>query len=70
MIFFLEPNWMEENKISSIIQITLICQNKEAQITHEASIGKISEEELNYLRMRGLTEKEAIDLIVTGFLTI
>lgn len=46
----------------------LICQNKAAQLTHEASIGKISEEELNYLRMRGLTEKEAIDLIVTGFL--
>jgi len=46
----------------------LICRNKEAQITHEASIGKISEEELTYLRMRGLTEKEAIDLIVSGFL--
>jgi Fe-S cluster assembly scaffold protein SufB len=48
----------------------LICRNKKAQITHEASIGKISEEELNYLRMRGLTEKEAIDLIVNGFLEI
>lgn len=53
-------------KISLIPQ--LVCQNKEAQITHEASIGKISEEELTYLRMRGLTEKEAIDLIVSGFL--
>ncbi len=46
----------------------LICQNKNAQLTHEASIGKISEEELTYLRMRGLNEKEAIDLIVSGFL--
>lgn len=46
----------------------LICQNKNAQLTHEASVGKISEEELTYLRMRGLTEKEAIDLIITGFL--
>jgi len=53
-------------RISLIPQ--LICQNKEAQITHEASIGKISEEELTYLRMRGLDEKEAIDLIVSGFL--
>jgi Fe-S cluster assembly scaffold protein SufB len=52
-------------KISLIPQ--LVCQNKEALITHEASIGKISEEELTYLRMRGLTEKEAIDLIVSGF---
>ena len=48
----------------------LICQNKNAQLTHEASIGKISEEELNYLRMRGLTEEEAINLIVTGFLEL
>ncbi len=46
----------------------LICQNKMAQITHEASIGRISEEELIYLRTRGLNEKEAIGLIVNGFL--
>jgi len=46
----------------------LICSNKKAQITHEASIGKVSEEELNYLQMRGLTEKQALELIVNGFL--
>ena len=56
----------KNSKISLIPE--LICENKQAQITHEASIGKISEEELNYLRMRGLTETEAIDLIVNGFL--
>jgi len=48
----------------------LICENKKTQITHEASIGKISEDELNYLRMRGLSEKQAIDLIINGFLRI
>jgi len=55
---------------NSVISLTpeLICKNPQAQITHEASIGKISEEELNYLRMRGLAESEAIDLIVNGFL--
>lgn len=46
----------------------LICKHPKAQITHEASIGKIAEEQLNYLRMRGLIEKEAINLIVSGFL--
>lgn len=56
----------EGSKISLIPE--LICKNKKAQITHEASIGKISEEALNYLRMRGLNEKEAINLIVNGFL--
>ncbi len=48
----------------------LICKNRQAQVTHEASIGKISEEELYYLRSRGLNEQEAIDLIVNGFLEI
>ncbi|MBP8591534.1 SufD family Fe-S cluster assembly protein [Candidatus Shapirobacteria bacterium] len=46
----------------------LINKNKEAFLTHEASVGRIAEESLNYLRSRGLTEDEAIDLIVTGFL--
>jgi len=46
----------------------LVNQNKKASLTHEASVGKISEENLNYLRCRGLTEDEAINLIVTGFL--
>jgi hypothetical protein len=55
-------------KISLIPQ--LVCQNKESQITHEASLGKISEEELIYLRMRGLSEKEATNLIVSGFLSL
>ena len=60
---------VEENSRVSLIP-QLVCQNKNAQITHEASIGKISEDELNYLRMRGLSEKQAIDLIINGFLGI
>ncbi len=56
----------KDAKISLIPE--LICKNKQAQITHEAQIGKISEEELTYLRMRGLTEKQAINLIINGFL--
>lgn len=46
----------------------LICKNKLAQLTHEASIGRISGEQLSYLRMRGFSEKQAIDLIINGFL--
>ncbi len=46
----------------------LMIKNKEALVTHEASIGKISEEQLNYLRTRGFSEKEAVDLIIGGFL--
>jgi len=56
-------------KDSSINAIPeLINNNKDASLTHEASVGKISEEVLNYLRSRGLTEDQAIDLVVAGFL--
>lgn len=48
----------------------LICNHKKAKITHEASIGRILEKQINYLKMRGLREKEAIDLIVSGFLKV
>ena len=46
----------------------LLCRNKDAQITHEASIGKVSDDQIVYLRSRGLREDEAVDLIVRGFL--
>lgn len=57
------------SKSSSINSIPeLLNNNKNAILTHEASIGKVSEDELNYLRSRGLTEDEAVNLIITGFL--
>lgn len=57
---------------SAVIILTpeIVCKNNQAQITHEASIGKISEEELFYLQSRGLTETEAINLIINGFLEV
>ncbi|MGQ4892748.1 MAG: SufB/SufD family protein [Candidatus Njordarchaeia archaeon] len=42
----------------------------DADLTHEASIGKISKEQLEYLMARGFTEEEATSLIVRGFLTM
>jgi len=46
----------------------LVSKNEKSELTHEASIGKIKEEELWYLMSRGLNEEEAINLIVSGFL--
>ncbi|HCW32186.1 MAG: FeS assembly protein SufB, Fe-S cluster assembly protein SufB [Candidatus Peregrinibacteria bacterium GW2011_GWE2_39_6] len=37
-------------------------------IAHEARVGKISEEQLFYLRSRGLSENEALGMIVNGFI--
>lgn len=37
-------------------------------IGHEATVGKISEDQLFYLMSRGLTESEALTLVVLGFI--
>jgi len=42
----------------------------EANLTHEASIGKIAEEQLYYLMSKGLTEDEATSMITRGFLDV
>jgi len=39
-------------------------------ITHEATVGKVGEQELFYLQTRGLQEKEALNLVVLGFLEV
>lgn len=40
------------------------------ELSHEAAVGKISEEEIRYLTSRGLTEEEAASMIVRGFLSM
>jgi len=42
-------------------------QNKSSIIEHEASVSKLSEDQMNYLRSRGLTEQAAVNMIVSGF---
>ncbi|MGI0081260.1 MAG: SufD family Fe-S cluster assembly protein, partial [Nitrososphaerales archaeon] len=39
-----------------------------ANTTHEATVGKISEEAIFYLMSRGLSETDALNMIVMGFL--
>ncbi len=41
---------------------------KNVSISHEASVGKISDEHLFYLMSRGLKEQEAMAMIVSGFI--
>ncbi|MDD5457558.1 MAG: SufD family Fe-S cluster assembly protein [Candidatus Margulisbacteria bacterium] len=42
----------------------------DAELTHEAAIGKISQDELNYLMARGISEEEAKQIIIRGFLSL
>ena len=47
---------------------TNIMRNDTSQIEHEATVSKISEEQLFYLMSRGLTKESATQMIVMGFL--
>jgi hypothetical protein len=40
------------------------------EMSHEASVGKIDQQEIEYLMARGLNEEEAISTIVRGFLNV
>jgi len=41
--------------------------NASAQVEHEASTTKIGEDQLFYCRQRGLSQEDAVNLIVNGF---
>ncbi|AEE91651.1 SufBD protein [Tepidanaerobacter acetatoxydans Re1] len=57
---------MDQGKISSTPAIT--AEHPDAQLTHEAAIGRIAEEQLLKLMTLGLSEEEAEDVILRGFL--
>ncbi|MDD2613756.1 MAG: SufD family Fe-S cluster assembly protein [Methanosarcina sp.] len=40
------------------------------ELTHEAAVGKIAKDQVEYLMARGLTEDEAVGMIVRGFLDV
>lgn len=56
----------DESAIHSIPELTGASTNME--LSHEAAVGKIAEEEIQYLMARGLTEEQAASMIVRGFL--
>lgn len=57
---------MDKAQVSSLPQVT--ATNIDASLTHEAAIGKIAGEQLIKLMSLGLTESEAEEQIINGFL--
>lgn len=43
---------------------------KDLDLSHEAAVGKVAEEEIQYLMARGLSEEEATSVIIRGFLNV
>jgi len=58
----------EKARISSIP--TIISRNPNAKLTHEAAIGIIAQEELEYLMSKGFSENEAKAILIRGFMNI
>ena len=48
----------------------LEARHQDLEMSHEAAVGKINQEETEYLMARGLSEAEAQSLIVKGFLSL
>lgn len=57
-----------EGYISAIPQLDAFTGN--AEMSHEAAVGRINPEEIEYLMARGLDEEEATATIVRGFLNV
>ena len=58
---------LDEKSKSDTIPVNS-CYNMSSNIEHEATVSKISEENLFYLMSRGITRERAMELIVLGFL--
>ena len=56
---------LQDSRALTIPYVT--SQNDSAMVEHEASAGKISEEQMYYLATRGFSEDDAMNLVVNGF---
>ncbi|MBQ3375441.1 MAG: SufD family Fe-S cluster assembly protein [Erysipelotrichaceae bacterium] len=57
----------DKTSIGKILPVLYIYDN-EVEASHAASLGQPDEDQIYYLETRGLTQKEAISLIVKGYL--
>jgi Fe-S cluster assembly protein SufB len=58
---------LDEDSRSDTYPYMEIDENR-ATITHEATVSKVGEEQLFYLMSRGITEADAMKMIVNGFI--
>jgi Fe-S cluster assembly scaffold protein SufB len=58
----------DEGRIHAIPELE--GKTSDLEMSHEAAVGKIAQEEVEYLMARGLSEQEATALIIKGFLSL
>lgn len=59
---------MLDNKSRALTFPSMNVYENDVKVAHEATVGKIEEDQLFYLMSRGLNENEAIKLLVSGFI--
>ncbi|MCH8945624.1 MAG: Fe-S cluster assembly protein SufB [Nanoarchaeota archaeon] len=59
---------MLDDKSKALTFPSMEVSESKVEVSHEAAVGKIQEEQLFYLMSRGLSEEEATKMIVSGFI--
>jgi len=59
---------MLDNRSKATTFPSMEVNENDIKVSHEAAIGKVGEEQLFYLMSRGLSEEDAIKIIVSGFI--
>ena len=59
---------LSDNAISDTYPINEV-NNDSSKLEHEATVSKISEEKMFYLRSKGLTENQAKEMLIMGFIS-
>lgn len=57
---------LDDKSVSDTYPKNIVC-NKESILEHEASVSKVSEEKMQYLKTKGLSESSAKELLILGF---
>lgn len=58
----------DKSVIRTIPELQALSPN--TMLTHEASIGRLAEEEINYLVSKGFTKEEAVAILIRGFINV
>ena len=58
---------LDEDSVSETMPYMEVCE-RDAEIGHEATVSKIGDDQLFYLMSRGLSETQAMGMIVNGFI--
>ena len=59
---------MLDNRSKASTAPNMEVEEHDVEVSHEATVGKIGDEQMFYLMSRGLSEQEATKMIVSGFI--